>query len=233
MNVLLCLNAFSDVLCLNFSVNRKQRFQKFLVKSFINIGIVNLLISVHPLVLVESSSTWNFQSPIPVLYKLSNLEHHKNIFQMCCDHGHILKLLPCKGYNLQENRNQNSRIHCDLVNSTHRRAIARIYTAVSLLQSETFDGVVMRTHMCTDLQWCIFDLFIPLTGALPGSVLSGIQTITITTLFFSKSIEIPQPKGTFRAACLSKSAQCQKPNHKNTVLSKPVITLSIVLTRSR
>lgn len=57
-------------------------------------------------------------------------------------------------------RNQNSRIHCGFVNSTHHRATVRIYTAANLLlKSETFDGVVMRTHVRTDLQWCIFYLF--------------------------------------------------------------------------
>lgn len=147
---------------------------------------------------------------------------------MCCGHGYILTLLPCKSYNLQENRNQNSRIHSYFVNSTHHRAKERIYTAVSLLQSETFDRVAMRTHMCTNLQGCIFYLFLHLTG-----VLSQIQTITITTLFFFKSFEIPQPNGTSRAAYSSKSAQHQKPNYRNAVLSKPAVTQSIGLTRPR
>lgn len=177
---------------------------------------------------MEPSSTLNFRSTIPGLYKLSNLEHHKNIFQMCCDHGYSLKLLPCKSNNVQENRNQNSRIHCNFVSSIHHRAIVRIYTAVSLLQSETFDGVVTRTHGCTDLQGCIFYLFLHLTG-----VLSPTQIITVATLFFSKSFKIPQPNGTPQAAYLSKSTQCQKPNYRNAILSKPVITVSIGLVRTR
>lgn len=140
----------------------------------------------------------------------------------------MVTFLQCYLVKVTISKRTETRIHCNFVISTHHRAIVRIYTAVSLLQSETFDGVVMRTHRCTDLQGCIFYLFLHLTG-----VLSRTQTITVATLFFSKTFKIPQPNGTPQAAYLSKSAQCQKPNYRNAVLSKPVITPSIRLTRSR
>lgn len=110
-------------------------------------------------------------------------------------------------------RNQNSRIHCDFVNCTHHRATVRIYTAASLLlKSEIFDGVVMRTHVRTHLQWCIFYSFLHLTGVWPGSVRP--QTQTIAPFFFSKSFQIPQPSRAPWAAYLPKSAQCQKPSNR-------------------